>query len=94
VTTSYVLVECYALLQRRLGRSAVRAFRDRFAPLLEVVWVASALHERGLDDLVDRGRTSVSLVDAVSFAAMREAAVDTAFTFDAHFGDEGFEVVG
>jgi len=94
LTTSYVLVETYALLQRRVGREAVAAFRERFAPLLEVVWVGAALHELGLDDLARRGETTVSLVDAVSFAAMRERGADAAFTFDGHFAGEGFEVLG
>jgi predicted nucleic acid-binding protein len=94
LTTSYVLVESYALLQRRVGWEAVAAFRDRFAPLLEVIWVGATLHEQGLDDLGRRGATGVSLVDAVSFAAMRQAGADTAFAFDAHFADEGFEVHG
>jgi predicted nucleic acid-binding protein len=93
LTTSYVLVESYALLQRRVGVEAVAAFRERFAPLLEVVWVGATLHEQGLDDLGRRGSTTVSLVDAVSFAAMREAGADTAFAFDAHFADEGFAVL-
>lgn len=93
LTTSYVLVESYALLQRRVGEAAVRAFRERFAPLLDTVWVARALHERGLDDLARRGSTTVSLVDAVSFAAMREAGTGVAFAFDGHFGDEGFELL-
>ncbi len=34
VTTSYVLVETYALIDRRLGRDAVRDFRARFVPLI------------------------------------------------------------
>lgn len=93
-TTSYVLVESYALLQRRIGPAAVAAFREHFAPLLDVVWVAGELHEQGLDDVIRRGPTSVTLVDAVSFAAIREAGADAAFAFDAHFADEGFALLG
>lgn len=94
LTTSYVLVESYALLQRRAGMDAVAAFRDGFAPLLEVVWVGAPLHELGLDDLAARGNTTVSLVDAVSFAAMRQSGVHAAFTYDGHFAAEGFEALG
>jgi predicted nucleic acid-binding protein len=94
MTTSYVLVESHALLQRRVGMDAVTAFRQSFAPLLDVVWVGAPLHEQGLDDLAARGRTSVSLVDAVSFAAMRATGSDTAFTYDGHFAAEGFEPLG
>lgn len=94
LTTSYVLVESYALLQRRVGLRAVTAFRERFAPLLEVTWVGAELHEQALDELARRGSPAVSLVDAVSFAAMRDFGSDAAFTFDGHFADEGFEVIG
>jgi len=94
VTTSYVLVESYALLGRRIGVDAVRRFRVDVAPLMEVIWVDRALHEDALDSLIARGATDVSLVDAVSFAAMRAGGVDRALTFDAHFVDEGFETPG
>lgn len=92
VTTSYVLVETYALLGRRLGQKAVRGFRESFAPLLEVVWVDEDLHERGLD-LVAAGPKSLSLVDAVSFTCMRERRIDRAYAFDRHFEREGLEAV-
>ena len=36
----------------------------------------------------------VSFTDCVSFALMRRCGVDKALTFDRHFRDAGFEVVG
>jgi predicted nucleic acid-binding protein len=91
--TSFVLVETYALLSRRLGLDAVREFRDDMAPLIEVVWVGEALHEKGLDLLLERRRRKLSLVDTVSFIAMRERGIDEAFAFDPHFRQEGFSQV-
>jgi len=88
VTTSYVLVETYALLGRRLGVEAVRNFRMSFAPLLDVAWVDSDLHERALDLLLERPR-GVSLVDAVSFVFLRDESIERAFVFDTHFEKEG-----
>lgn len=93
VTTSYVLVETYALLQRRVGLEAVKALRRAFAPLLDVVWVDAALHHQALDDVEVAGGPAVSLVDASSFAVMRARSIERAFTFDAHFADAGFSVV-
>ncbi|MCK5651922.1 MAG: PIN domain-containing protein, partial [Gemmatimonadetes bacterium] len=49
ITSSYVMVETYALLQSRLGLEAVRAFRGEFAPLLDTLWVTEETHERALD---------------------------------------------
>ena len=90
VSTSFVLVETYALLGRRFGLDAVRSFRDDFAPLIVVVWVDEPLHDAGLDLMLGRRRRQVSLVDAVSFAAMRQRKIEEAFAFDPHFEKEGF----
>lgn len=89
LTTSFVMVETYALVSRRLGLEAVRAFRETFPPLLEVVWVDEVLCERGLDLLLARGLRSLSLVDAVSFLVIRQRRLEQAFAFDAHFEQEG-----
>lgn len=93
VSTSFVLVETYALVGRRLGLDAVRRFRADFAPLLDVVWVDDALHNAGLDLLLDRRKRLLSLVDAVSFVAMRQRHVAEVFAFDPHFEQEGFSLV-
>lgn len=54
VTTSYVIVEIYALLGRRMGLGAVRACRGDLAPLFEVVWIDEPIHEEALDLLLGR----------------------------------------
>ncbi len=89
VTSSYVLVETYALLGRRVGLSAARAFRTDFAPLLSVRWVDAELHEQGLELLSRRDLTTLSLVDAVSFVVIRQERIADVFAFDRHFTDEG-----
>lgn len=93
MTTSYVLVETYALCERRLGLESVRAFREALEPLLETRWVDEPLHDRGLDLLIAKRKRGLSLVDAVSFVAAREAGVDEVFAFDRHFVEEGFSLV-
>ncbi len=91
VTTSYVLVETYALLARRCGLEAVKAFRTDFAPLVDVAWLTVDQHERALDLLIKRHSRDLSLVDAASFVVMREMRIDIVFAFDAHFEEEGFK---
>ena len=44
VLTSYVLVEAYALAQRRLGIEAVRALTDDFVPLFLIEWIDEPTH--------------------------------------------------
>jgi predicted nucleic acid-binding protein len=90
LTTSYVLVETYALLGRRLGLEAVRIFRGAVAPLVDVAWIDEDHHERSLELLVKKGKGRLSLVDCASFVVMRDRDLDVAFAYDAHFRDEGF----
>lgn len=45
---------------------------------------------RGEEAVLAAGRRSLSLVDCVSFAAMRQYGIREAFTFDCHFGEHGF----
>lgn len=91
VTTSYVLVELYALVQRRLGMQAVRTLYTDIQPVLTVVWVDAALHRAGVEALLGRGRQGPSLVDCVSFATMRQESIMHALTLDAHFAAQGFQ---
>ena len=93
VTSSYILVETYALLGRRLGLEAVQTFRSEFAPVFDVVWVDQDLHDAGLDLLAREGRRDLSLVDATSFVIMRRQRIDDAFTYDSHFSEAGFAQV-
>lgn len=93
MSTSYVLVETYALVGRRLGLDAVRSFRADFAPLIDVVWVDETLHNAGVDLLLDRRKRLISLVDAVSFMVMRQRSVAEAFAIDPHFEQERFSPV-
>ncbi|HEY8477726.1 MAG TPA: PIN domain-containing protein, partial [Chloroflexota bacterium] len=76
VTTNYVLVETLALIGRRLGFEAVRAFQRDFVPILHVVWVSEERHRVAVDALLTAGDRSPSLVDCVSFATMRHPGLE------------------
>jgi len=94
LTSSYVQLECHALLGRRFGPVAMERFRRDFVPLLETVWVDGELHERALDALLGRQVRGLSLVDEVSFAVIRGQKLDAAFAYDRHFEEEGVPLVG
>jgi predicted nucleic acid-binding protein len=93
VSSSYVVVETAALLQRRLGIQAVRDLHDHIAPALDIVWVDEEMHRAAMRTLLDTGRRDLSLVDCVSFAVMRRLSIGRAFTLDRHFQERGFECV-
>ena len=70
LTSSYVLVETIALLQRRVGSLAVSDFQLKIFPLLEVVWVDEEWHGRAMQRLAREGK-KLSLVDCLSFEINR-----------------------
>lgn len=92
-TTSYTLVEIYALLGRRFGMDEVSRFRDAYEPLLDVVWIDQRLHTSGLETMLNSGRRRLSLVDATSFVVMEQEQIDRAFAIDKHFAAAGFQLV-
>ena len=90
VTSSYVLVETYALVQRRLGLDATRTLTADIVPLLTVDWVDESVHGAGLAALLTANRRHLSLVDCVSFEVMRRRDLTHALALDSDFSTQGF----
>ena len=93
LTSNYVVVETTALLGRRVGLESARDFLESFVPALDIIWIDSAIHERAIAALLTAGRRDLSLVDCVSFEVMRRLGLRTAFAFDAHFAQQGFDCI-
>jgi predicted nucleic acid-binding protein len=93
VTSNYVLVETFALLQCRLGLSAVRGFQEDILPLLNIEFVTAGTHRTGVAALLAAARRNLSFVDCVSFEVMRSQGIRSAFAFDPHFKEQGFIVI-
>jgi uncharacterized protein len=94
LSTNYVVVETTAVAQHRLGVDAVRALVRDVMPLLDVVFVDETTHAAAVAALLATGRRHLSLVDCASFGVMRAAHVVTAFCYDRHFHEQGFELLG
>lgn len=92
-TSNYVLVETSAVLQSRLGLSPVRDLFTSLVPMLEIHWVAAALHQRALERLVRADRRGLSLVDCTSFEVMEAEGVRDALALDDDFAREGFRLM-
>lgn len=93
VVTNYVVVETAALVQHRLGMDAVRALCGDMLPALDMHWIGEDEHRHAQNALLAADRRRVSLVDCSSFHVMRSRMMRTAFAFDPHFGQQGFEVL-
>ncbi|MFW6089721.1 MAG: type II toxin-antitoxin system VapC family toxin, partial [Gemmatimonadota bacterium] len=83
LTTSYVLVETFALVQARLGMDAVRGLSDHLLPAIRTIEVTLDDHDGAVQALLAASRRDLSLVDCTSFLVMRRLGVRSAFTFDA-----------
>ena len=90
LTTSYHVVETFALVQRRLGLPAVRTLQTDLLPIVEVRWVDESLHRAAVSAVLTAGKRDLSLVDCAAFVVMRERGLQEAFAFDADFEDQGF----
>lgn len=92
-TSNYVLVETFALVQRRLGLEAVHGFADAFVPLLQPVWVDEELHAAAVASLFTAARRRLSLVDCTSFELMRRLGLTDVLALDTGFARQGFNLL-
>ena len=93
VTTNYVVLEATALLRNRLGIDAAESLHRAMVPMLQVEWVTRPIHAAGVNRLLRAQRRPLSLVDCTSFEVMDILELHRAFSFDAHFIEEGFTCV-
>jgi uncharacterized protein len=96
VTTNLVLVESYVLVHARTGRDGLLRFRSVLArtPWLECIATTSEHESAAWRLLEERADKEYSFVDVASFVVMRALGMARAFTFDADFSQEGFQVLG
>lgn len=88
---TYVLVETFALLQRRHGLAAALKAQDATSTI-QTIAVDRALHDAGVAWLRGHPSRRTSLVDAVSFVVMTAHGITTAFAFDDDFTKAGFRL--
>jgi predicted nucleic acid-binding protein len=93
IINSYSMLETIALVQSRLGLDAVRTLVKEILPIIEVDWLGSDQHEIAINSVLIANRRNLSLVDCSSFETIRRLHIETVFTFDDHFKEQGFTVI-
>ncbi|HEX7183968.1 MAG TPA: PIN domain-containing protein [Thermoanaerobaculia bacterium] len=93
ISTNYIVVETFAVAQRRLGMEAVHTLQRDFIPLLQVLWIDEESHDSSMAAFLTASRRRLSLVDCSSFEIMRRSGVRRAFAVDGHFEEHGFEQI-
>lgn len=95
ITTNFVVAETHALVLARAGRDLARRVLSHIEQAVEeIVRVGEADEQRArtIIDLYDD--KDFTLTDATSFAVMERLGIVDAFTFDRHFLQFGFLVLG
>lgn len=94
ICTNYVIIESFALIQRRLGLRALRVFQEDILPMVHVEWIGDEIHRQSTFFLFQSAKKSLSLVDCSSFAVMRKMGIQSVFAYDSDFKREGFDCLG
>jgi predicted nucleic acid-binding protein len=93
ICNNYILVESTALIQNRLGLEALKIWHEDIVPVLQVEWLDESLHNSIMQMVLSSDKRTISFIDRSSFDSMRRNNTSTAFTFDKHFRDQGFEII-
>lgn len=89
--TEYVRLECWSLVQRRLGLEALEDYHQRILPICVVETIdEERFHQLARQTLLLK-RKKLSLVDLSSFDAMQRNHMQHALAFDRHFLEMGFK---
>ena len=92
-TNNYVVVESIAIIQKRSGLNVVQKLQNNILGLVIIDWVSEEHHSQALEIVFKTNRRKLSLVDCSAFETMHHLGIETAFTFDHHFREEGFKVI-
>jgi uncharacterized protein len=94
-TTNFVVAETHSLFLVRLGRVHALAFLRQFAQSsTTVVRISLRDEERARSIVFQYQDKDFSLTDATSFSVMERLRIGVVFTFDRHFAQYGFSLVG
>jgi predicted nucleic acid-binding protein len=94
VTTNYIVHECWALIQRRLGWDGVEEFLTVLLPRCEVHFIGAEEYDRAAESCRQKRLRLLSLTDCVSLRFMSQQSLSEAIVFDKHFTAAGISHPG
>jgi predicted nucleic acid-binding protein len=92
-SNNYVILESISLIQRRYGMEWIHALHTEVLSLIEIAWVDESQHQAAVNTFLKSNRRQLSLVDCSSFETIRRLGIETVFSFDEHFQEQGFNVI-
>lgn len=92
-SNNYVVLESISLIQQRYGMDWIHELQTDVLSLIEMDWIDESQHQAAVNTFLKSNRRQLSLVDCSSFETMRRLGIETAFAFDEHFHEQGFNVI-
>lgn len=94
ITSDYILDESLTLISARTDRRTAIAFGDLLlkSSTIQLVTITKELRQSAFDLFKKYADKNLSFTDCTSFALMKQLKLKTAFTFDDHFRQVGFEI--
>lgn len=94
ITSDYILDESLTLISARTNRRTAIAFGDLLlkSSTIQLVTITEELRQSAFELFKKFSDKDLSFTDCTSFALMKQLKLKTAFTFDDHFRQVGFEI--
>lgn len=94
ITSDYIFDESVTLISARIGHRSAVAFGDAMmkSSFASMVTVSDDVRLAAFELFSKYGDKDLSFTDCTSFALMKRLKLKTAFTFDGHFQQVGFEM--
>ncbi len=94
VTTSYIFDEIVTYLNSRNYHQKAAEVGENLllSPTIELIHIDETLFFEGWIMFQQHQDKRYSLTDCISFIVMKQKDLDTALTFDRHFGQAGFKI--
>ena len=96
ITTNYVLDELFTLFKARTSaKDAIKIGNAiRNSPNIRIIWILNALEAKSWEYFTNYRDKTYSFTDCTSFIVLQSLRIDTAFTYDSHFKQAGFKIIG
>ena len=96
ITTNYILDELFTLLRARISHEETIQIGEtiRKSPNIRIIWILEALEETSWEFFKEHHDKTYSFTDCTSFVVMRSLGMKLAFTYDSHFEQAGFQIIG
>lgn len=94
ITSDYILDESLTLISARANRRTAVAFGDLLlkSSTIQLVTITEELRQSAFELFKKFSDKDLSFTDCTSFALMKKLKLKTAFTFDEHFRQVGFDI--